>query len=377
MREKHPHEGHLLAYLEGGLNDDERQTVQAHVGTCAACRARLEQVHHARQHMAAVLDTLAPTTAEQPDAWRALSAAKESIALRRNTPTMLERLKANRPLQRALGAAGVLILLAALLALPPVQALASDFLHLFRVERFVVVSVDQQRVEQIAEALDENMFFGEQEVLEEMAEPTPVASLEEAAALAGFTPRVPQGYGDAAEILVTSAGRVRYTPDVEALRAVFETLGLDPALLPESMDGQPFDIIIPAGVILRYDDGDPDLMRDFVVMQMPSPTVEVPEGVDMQVLGEAMLQLLGMSPAEAHRLSESIDWTTTLVLPIPSDVLRVQEIGVDGTTGLLFESDYYEDGSGSAVLWQKGGIVTMISGTMSSARLLDVAAALR
>ncbi len=377
MRKQHPREGHLLAYLEGGLDHNEQQAVQAHLAACPACHAQLEQMQHTRQRVAAALNALAPAAAEQPDAREVLSSIKESFTLRRNVPTMLEKLKLNRPLQRALGAVGTLILLAALLALPPVRALASDFLHLFRVERFVVVNVDQQRVEQIARALDENMFFGEQQMLEEMAAPIPVASLEEAAALAGFTPRTPQGYGEATEILVTSGGRVRYTPDVEALRAVFGTLGLDPALLPESMDNQPFDITIPAGIVLRYNDGDPDQMRSFVVIQMPSPSVEVPEGVDVEALGEAMLQLLGMSPAEAHRLSGNIDWATTLVLPIPSDVVRAQEISVDGTTGLLFESDYSEDGNGNAVLWQKGGIVTLISGTTSSARLLNVAATLR
>ncbi len=377
VKTRHPHDGTLLAYLEAELVGHHEKDIRAHVEACAACQARLGRLQAQRERISGTLGALAPGPLEQPSARRALAGLQMTINERKGG-TMLDRIKNSRRAQRTLAGIAALVIVVGLFALAPVRALARDFLGLFRVERFVVVNVDAERMEQIAEALDENMFFGEEEVLEEPGEPVEVGSLDEAAARAGFQPGKPEGYGEPTSIQVMGASSTRFTPDVEALRAVFETMGLDPALLPEGIDGQPFEISVPAGIMQVYDDGDPDRREDFSIMQVPSPSVEVPEGVDMQALGEAMLQLLGMSPEEAARLSRSIDWTTTLVLPIPVDVATVQEVNVNGTTGLLFDISDYEDidGGGGALLWQKNGLVTMIAGDGSSIDLLGIAAAL-
>ena len=187
---------------------------------------------------------------------------------------------------------------------------------------------------------------------------------------------MPVGYGDPSDIAVTEGGSVTYTPDLQSMRAVFAALGMDPELLPESIDGQPFTITVPAGVALSYDDGE----HDFGIMEMPSPSVDVPDGVDMEALGEAMLQAYGMSPREARRLSRSIDWTTTLVLPIPTDLASVSEISVNGNSGLWFEqTDGPEDGShnGNALLWEADGTVYMVAGDISANTLMDIATSLQ
>jgi hypothetical protein len=178
--------------------------------------------------------------------------------------------------------------------------------------------------------------------------------------------------------------KMRFTPDVEALRSVFATLDVDPDLLPESIDGQPFDFTLPPSVMMAFDVEESDEPIDFMLMQVPSPTTDGPSDVDMQALGQAMLQVLGMSPEEAARLSESIDWTTTLVLPITPDISSVQEISVDGTTGLMFDSGWMEgDGENDwsrsmSLLWQKNGMVTLVvSHYGDTYRLLDFAATLQ
>lgn len=377
VRTRHPHDGMLLTYLEAELADHREKDIRAHVEACAACQARLGRLQAQRERVSGTLSALTPAPLEQPNARRALAGLRMTIDKRKGG-TMFDQIKNSRRAQRMLAGIAALVVVVGLFALAPVRALARDFLGLFRVERFMVVNVDAERMEQIAEALDESMFFGEEEMLEEPGEPVEVGSLDEAAVQAGFRPGKPEGYGEPTSIQVTGASSRRFTPDVEALRAVFETMGLDPALLPEGIDGQPFEISVPAGIVQVYDDGAPDRREDFSIMQVPSPSVEVPEGVDVQALGEAMLQLLGMSPEEAARLSASIDWTTTLVLPVPIDAATVQEVNVKGTTGLLFDASDYEDidGGGGALLWQKNGIVTMIVGGDSSIDLLEIAAAL-
>jgi hypothetical protein len=96
---------------------------------------------------------------------------------------------------------------------------------------------------------------------------------------------------------------------------------------------------------------------------MPSPTVSVPEGVNLQALGKTMLQLLGMSSQQAERMSSAIDWTTTLVLPIPTDMMgNMQETKVRGANGFLFWNDPDERHHAAVLVWQENGHLFVVTG---------------
>ena len=226
----------------------------------------------------------------------------------------------------------------------------------------MVVGVDPERVDQIVQALDQDTFFGEQEILEGGEAPTEVASLDEASRQVGFQPKLAgQNLGEPTNIQVSGYTAMRFTPDLATLREIFSEVGLDPDLLPENIDGKPFDIAIPAGVMLAY--RDPDTFSPYMLAEMPSPTVTVPEGVDIKALGDAMLQLLGMSPQEAARMSNSIDWTTTLVVPIPTNMMsNMQEINVRGSNGLMLWSDPNTEGHQAMLIWQEAGHLYVVTG---------------
>ncbi|MCB9443820.1 MAG: anti-sigma factor, partial [Ardenticatenaceae bacterium] len=77
------------------------------------------------------------------------------------------------------------------------------------------------------------------------------------------------------------------------------------------------------------------------------------------VLGEALLQMIGLNAAEAQRLAQNIDWTSTLLLPIPQDFASFNEVTVEGVSGLALNS---VNGEGSALFWQKDGVVYLLLG---------------
>jgi hypothetical protein len=380
---RHPSEGTLFAYRDDELSPADRRRVDAHLEGCPACRSRLDELAAQAAQVSDLLAVSRPGPLDQPEARRAWHSLAENIDQYKEM-SMLEKFKTSKRYQRVATLVATLAVIVGLFSLAPVRAFASNLLGIFRVERFIVVDVSQERLEQIEAALD-GSFFGEQEVLEDPGDPVEVASVEEAAARAGFTPRTPVGYGDPVEIAVQGQMKLRYTPDVEGLRSVFAALDVDPDLLPENVDGQPFDFTLPPAVMIAYDVSESEEEIDFVLMQVPSPTTDGPADVDMQALGQAMLQVLGMTPQEAARLSQSVDWTSTLVLPITPDLATVQEIGVDGTTGLMFDSGWMEgDGEGDdwdrsmTLLWQKNGIVTVIASHYGDTyRLLDFAGTLQ
>ncbi len=374
---RHPNDGLLMAYLEDQVYPKQKESLCVHIEGCEVCQARLERLEDEHRRVSGALDALSPGLLDQPDQRRALAAFKTTVN-GRDKFTMFEKIRTNKSVQRVLaGIAGVAVLVG-LFSLAPVRAFANDFLSLFRVDSFTVVDVDPERIEELAQAMEDqsDALFGEQEILDDVKAPVEVATIGEAADMVDFVVRKPLGYGEPDRVTVSDSGQVRIRPDVAMMREVLLTVGLDPELVPEEVDGEPFDITIPESVTMIYGDGNPDEYGEFSLMQMPSPTAEVPDGVDMQALGEAMLIVLGMDSDEAARMSNRVDWTSTLVVPMPIGYGSAEDVEVDGTSGLLLESEPMEEGGepGCSLLWQRGGILYMVSGPANYSSFVKVVA---
>jgi hypothetical protein len=114
-----------------------------------------------------------------------------------------------------------------------------------------------------------------------------------------------------------------------------------------------------------------------IFAQMPSPLVNTPEGVDMAQLAQIGLEFSGMSRAEAAAFTATVDWTSTLVVPIPRGEATYEDVSVDGVTGKLIQrtSEYSPE---YALLWVKDGIVYAISGSGTDAsRAFEIVDALQ
>ena len=259
----------------------------------------------------------------------------------------------------------VVLLLLLAFSFPGVRAAASDFLGLFRVEKFAPLSISAEQLALLEEISNSGLYPGELVMEGEQGEPQAVASVAEAAALVDFTPRQPGTLADPERIFVSPGSSGRLIIDLASARAIMDQVGVDPTLLPDSLDGEEISVHMDAGVSQAWADGT-------ALTQVPSPLVAYPEGVDEAALGEALLRVLGMDPREAARLAGSIDWTTTLLVPIPEGVASFGEVPVDGQPGLALES---LDGEHAGLLWQRDGIVYALSGR-SVDELLDIAASL-
>ena len=260
----------------------------------------------------------------------------------------------------------VLVLLIVVVSIPGVRAAASDFLGLFRVQKFAPISISAEQLAVLGEIAESGLYPGEIEMLDEPGPAELVNSREDAAADTGWQARSPSKLGDPDQVYLVDGGSGRLTINVENTRALVRAAGADPDLIPNSLDGAVIDVTLYPSVSQNWSDG-------IVLVESPSPLVEYPEDVDTAAIGEALLQALGMDPSQARRLSRSIDWTSTVLLPIPEDIATFNEVGVDGVDGLAFSS---LDGKNSAILWQKDGMVYVLSGG-EVADLVDVANSLR
>ncbi len=288
-------------------------------------------------------------------------------------------LRLNRNWQRALVAIAVVTVLAVMLAVPPVRAAARDLLGIFRMERLVVLPVTTgqiQNLENVERQLGYEFFPGSFETLAEPGEPQYVDSAAAAADAAGYAVRTPAALPPADEVIVRGEMAMRIVPDVALMQEIFRAANLDPALVPESIDGQQFDLTMHSSVVQLWNGTDEAVM----FTQMPGPTAEFPDAVNEAELANAMLQLLGYAPEEAAALSTSIDWMTTLVLPLPVDEVDYQDVTVGGEQGVLLTGRSPSSDSEmpyGAVVWQQDGIVYVVAGQPDSARLLEIANSLQ
>lgn len=283
--------------------------------------------------------------------------------------------------------AAVVAVLALLMFIPQVRAAAINFLGLFRVESIQVVQFNPanlpQNLDQGMVRLDE--MLNSQFKVGEIGEPVVVGSLEEASQLAGFAAKQPTAFTGDQEITYQPGASLDFTIDVGLMQLVLEEVGSD-LVLPKIIDGEKVSVEVPPSVTIQMGNCqayDPDMPQQSnlgfctALFQGPSPTVSAPPGVDIQEVGEAMLQLLGMSATEAANFSEKVDWATTLVLPVPQE-LSPRQVTVNGVPGtLLVEDRSYMQDKRYTLIWIKDGILYGLTGRGSTTEALRLAESLQ
>jgi hypothetical protein len=119
-----------------------------------------------------------------------------------------------------------------------------------------------------------------------------------------------------------------------------------------------------------------DLSQCTTLMQFPSPEISAPPGLDIAGIGETLLQVLGMSPEEAAQFSRNVDWTTTLIIPIPRFGTEYQDVFVDGVEGTLIMQSLRSQFPEYLLIWVKDGIVYALTGPGDSVAALEIAESL-
>lgn len=367
---QHVSDGELRAYVDHELDEAERARVGGHLTRCAACQQQATQLEGRGQWVSHRLDALAPQAASTPRPAEARTRLMSNNRVKEKDP-MWRTTQPSRPLWSALAVAAVLLLA---LTLPPVRAFATEMLGLFRVERIEVVTVDPEGLPDHLESVGQFERLVSRDVqVESYGESQSVPDAASAAALAGFPVRLPDGTSNPT-LQVQQGARVSLAIDLPLMRALLQELGQDPRQLPDSLDGETVTLDIPRAVTMEL--GECDRAGCLMLAQLPSPTIEAPNGLDLAQLGTLYLQVMGMDAAEAQRFSQRVDWTTTLVVPLPSHHgVTHRDVEVDGVMGVLIEEPGRH--GHTVLLWVRDGIVYSLVGAESSAEALELANSLR
>jgi hypothetical protein len=376
--------------MDGEATPEERN----HLESCTICRQQQSHLREETQSAARKLNYLAPKSQDPAIQPRiALAHFYDRVSTQKEN-SMFRKWFASPALRVGMA---VIVLLALVVAIPSTRALADRLLNLFRVQQVAVVPVDFTGMQQ----LTGDSAFGKQisqilassiTMTKEPESPVVAASPEEASQIAGFSVRLPSGMTPT-RITVEKGAAFSFKVDRAKAQALLDEAGRKDLVLPNSIDGTDISVDIPSGVSTSYGKcpdptsegvglnlagGSPGRnYPDCVILaQIPSPTVNAPADVNVSQLAQIGLEFSGMSPDQAAAFAKTVDWTSSLVIPIPKNAATYEQIAVDGVTGTLIQRPA-DDAPQFALVWVKNGIIYAIGGLGSnSQKAIQMASAL-
>ncbi len=375
--------------LDGG-EQTLAPAVREHIRHCPACRRLARQLWQSAEVARQVVDAAAPEATPDPALayrrWQQrLREPRMSSALRRKEGTAMRYRRVTR-VRLAVGGIAAAAVLALVVTLTPFGALADEFVNRFRVQQFAAITVPMETLAALtaqAEMLPPEQREAMHQELEQIAQFTTtfdegslreVSSLDEATAVLGRKPATPHELpanvsGVSPRFFVGDAGTASVTIDVARAREMLARLGIQFASLPDPADTPTVTVTlnVPASAAQVYENGDQKL----VVAEMDSPELLLPETIDPELLREDLLSLPGLPPELVAQIRAVRDWRETLIIPVPADA-TTRQVTLHGVSGLLIEAS-----EGSAVLWQKDGVLHAVGGTVDGVTALSVAESVR
>ncbi len=372
----HLHDGQLYALLDGELAEAAHEIAEQHLAACADCRTRMDELGARSERVAAQFAALAPASS-RVSAQTAL--ARFNHRYSRKEISVMRKFFAPR-YRPAWGLVAVIAVIAISMTFAPVRAWAEGLLAQFRVQRVQVLPVDptllnvlgtnQTLTQQVSQMLSDSM-----QVTKKPSKPQTVDSAAKASQLAGFTVRLPTSRSDVSQIVVQDSSAFQFTVNRKRAQTLLDEMGYSRLQLPASLDGALIKVSIPAGVSAAYgqcpklekdspnSQGSPGrtMLNCTILAEIPSPTVNTPPNLDVQQLAEIGLQVAGMKADEARAFAKTVDWTSTLVVPIPRNSASSKQVQVDGVNGYLIQRPL-DDAPQYALIWVKNGIIYAIGG---------------
>jgi hypothetical protein len=393
-------DGTLRTYIDREVTVDEAQEAERHLASCADCRNRLQALAGNSAWVHQSMETLAPDNAQIAD---------PAIAYARLQPQPKEQADAKaswfsrlfaRPWRPAWGALAVVVIVV-VVAFSPARTWAERLLATLRVKRIAVVAIDPEsfsRTEQsdprsyklLEKAISDSVI-----VTKQPEKPQILGDAAAASRLAGFRIRTLKDLSGPPRIQVNDAVAFHMTLDRERLVNVLDEIGRPDIQVPDAVDGATVSVHIPKTVFSMYGNcrsrfgprsrkgesevnevpSDPSRSDCTLLVQAPSPTVTVPPNLNMSDIAEAGLQLAGMGAGEAHALCSTVDWTSTLVIPVPRNSASYRPVFVDGVEGTLIEMQ--KEQNRYSLLWTKNGVIYSLNGNGTMNDALALAASLR
>jgi hypothetical protein len=390
-----PTDSMLRAYLDEQLDSVELSELKGHLQLCPSCLERCQALSTTANHVAAQLASLdSPASAAEANPQMAFARFKANLPAQQDRRPFLSRIFAPRWRFAWAASLAAAVLLISLL-FPATRSFAQRLLATLRIEQVQTVSLD-------FDAVGSSSSHESMEALAKILSDKAVTTIDEkefsvdsqsaASQAAGFPVRLLPTRTDTPTYEVVGAHAFHLTVDSARLQDILDQSGRSDLILPATLDGATVSVQMPRSVALSYGNCNNDHQSGhqqtsattansnpcLALIQAPSPVINVPSDLNLEQLAEIAFQLAGWSPVKARQFCQTVDWKSTLVLPIPRNMDSYESVSINGVRGTLL----HLPGSGPnhstfTLIWIENGMIYSLVGQGDSSSALQLASSLQ
>jgi anti-sigma factor RsiW len=379
--------------MDGELDPAQRLEIEQHLNGCSRCqdqritlRGNAARVREGLNHLPDL-----PAGHDPATAWAQFQRKREDeMESEQNRWSLVRRL--------SLAGAGLAVAaVIVVLTVAPVRAWAESLLAIFRVQRLTILEIDPSALK--GNRLGNNQLLNQEigrvlsdevTVTQQPQRPQLVADGAAASKAAGFPVRL-LTEGTPGALLLESGAGMQMKLNRDRIQSILDEAGRSDLQIPWSVDGATVGVRVPAGVMAFYGNcGDiasritgktsqPAQKPDATcisLMEIPSPVVSAPPQLDPAQIAQVALEFMGMDANDAAGLTQTIDWTSTLVLPVERGKTKFTQVHVNGNEAALLRSANESRADHYSLMWVDDGIVFALTGTGDDTTAVNLASQL-
>ena len=265
-------------------------------------------------------------------------------------------------------AAGIVIVAMTL----TMTGVADSIFQIFETKQFAAVTVtatDLQTLGQLSQ-------FGTL-TWSSQPEPHPTATLAQASAETGLpaiSVTVPSSITATARYGAVPKTTATFVFDASKARASAAAIGRTAPPMPAKIDGSTLVLVGGPAIIVTYGTDTQGTPSDMLFVGVAKAPTVASDGAGVAEIQAYLLSQPSVSPALAAQIRAMGDPSSTLPTPSPLGQASGTTVSVHGTSGLFIGDS---TGLGSGVLWQQGGLVYIVGGTLAQAQVIAVANSLK
>lgn len=352
--------GMLQAYLDGEISRDQKKQIMSHLESCQTCRKNLEELQQLHFFCKEALES-SDAAVDTEKAWatfeKNLQNARDRKPVEHTAPIKRKGWRTLKTKTKRLIVSGaVAAALLSSLASPQVRVEANQFLSLFRVDQFEMVTLTQNDLEEIEDWVSENQDgtldlkgIGQLEMSKGAGEAKHFDSAQ-SAEQAGHPVASFNGF-DVVNVSVVPASIITFTLQVEKANQLLEQLGSDHQF-ESSLNGKPFSIATSEAVHTDYESEG----QHISYIHTRSPEINVPQGVSIEELRATLLSLPFLPENVKSQLAGIDNIESTLPIPYAeTEGSEMKEVRIGDARGYAVESAEH-----SYLVWQENGAIHSI-----------------
>jgi hypothetical protein len=355
----HIDEGALRRMIDDPLAGSTAE--REHLTACAACATKQKDIERDRQGVAAVFTLPLPRS----DLGAARSKIQASVAGSR--PARRLPWSASRP--RGFPVVGWAAAGALALGLVVGFTPAANVFTIFQPSQFTTIPVTAAQLRTLPN-LTRYGYVHTHHELQGMQYDS-LSAVESASGAHVLVARwIPRGVSAQRTFQLVPAQTSSFTFSAAKARQVARRLHRVLQPMPGDIDGTTLSLVTHPAVMSFY--GPIHGLPQLVIGQTAMPKI-TSSGASLAAVEHYILHLPGVSPRLAQEIESIGKPTTTLPIPIPVTWAFAQHVRVQGHPGLLVGDN---TGIASVVIWQAGGVVHGVAGSLTQGQVMRVAESL-